>query len=199
MEFAPAAALGLMRARFVRQLESEIDCALCRRTGRSWHSVTSSSSTPSDCSKRAPRHAPRASSEKRHRLDPSDRPADCACLARLSRCVQKSTCTDQLGRTVSRACATLRVGISVISGDMIRPEVRRRGDLRQRFDRLTLPHRSIGSLAISTSLSESGPFSRLVYRRQRVIDSDVLLNLIDARRATHRAVISVPRLRAAST
>ncbi len=82
---------------------------------------------------------------------------------------------------------------------MIRPEVRRRGDLRQWFDRLTLPHRSIGSLAVSTSLSESGPLSRLVYRRQRVIDSDVLLNLIDARRATHRAVISVPRLRAAST
>ena len=35
------------------------------------------------------------------------------------------------------------VGISVISGDMIKPEVRRRGDLRQWPDRLTLPNRSI--------------------------------------------------------
>jgi hypothetical protein len=100
----------------------------------------------------------------------SDRPANCACLARLSRCPQRATRTDQLCHTVSRACAPARseVGISVISGDMIKPEVRRRGDLRQWPDRLTLPNRSIGLLAISTSLSESGPLSRLVYRRKLV-------------------------------
>jgi hypothetical protein len=59
------------------------------------------------------------------------------------------------------------VGISVISGDMIKPEVRRRGDLRQWPDRSTLPNRSIGSLAISTSLSESGPLSRHVCSQAR--------------------------------
>ena len=42
------------------------------------------------------RHAPRVSS--------------CACLTLLSRC-KGQLATGQLGRTVSRACATLRLGI----------------------------------------------------------------------------------------
>jgi hypothetical protein len=84
----------------------------------------------------------------------SDRQADCACLARLSRCPQQATRTDQLGRTVSRACAPS--GHSVISGDTCRTWSGR-GVTAWRFASVvrpvdSLPRRSIGSLAISTSV-----------------------------------------------
>ena len=141
---------------FVGQLESEIDCALCRSTGRSCSSATSSSSTPSDCSRRArmtsvrgmhPAQAARSGIARTHRFTASG--------LRLPRAAQKmpprghprgSTRPHRPHRVPSMRHA--RIGAqwhSVIMQQRRhdRAEVCRRGDLRQRPDRFALLHRSV--------------------------------------------------------
>ena len=149
-----------MRARFIGQLEPEIDCALCRCTGRSWYSVASSLSTPSDCSRRArmtsvrgmhPAQAARSGIARTHRFTASG--------LRVPRAAQQmpprgnphgSTRPHRVPSRPHRVPSMRHARIGAQWHSVImqqrrhdRAEVCRRGDLRQRPDRFALLHRSV--------------------------------------------------------